>query len=300
MSLVGLARIREDTRYSMKEAISRSLDLINFQFDRNIRKIVIKPNMCYYWDYSTGQTTDPRFIGALIDLIRERIPSEVAISIVESDASAMKCRHAFGLLGYTKLAEDFDVKLVNLSEDSFESTKVSVGKESFGIRLPTSIKEADLKINVPKIKYQGRHIEITCALKNIFGCNPYAKKFRYHSRLGETIIALNKALNFDVCIVDGNIVSGIQPRRLGLVMSGSDPVAIDSAAAEIAGLNSGTIKYIQLAHKEGLGNTRFNPVGVPIAYFRKGYPRRNVRQKLMGKAYYLVTSIGLGPRLGLE
>ena len=39
------------------------------------------------------------------------------IAIVESDASAMRCKYAFSMLGYEKLAKEKNVRLVNLSED---------------------------------------------------------------------------------------------------------------------------------------------------------------------------------------
>jgi uncharacterized protein (DUF362 family) len=301
MSLVGFAKIRENTIDSAEQAISESLNLIHYKFDKKINDVVIKPNLCYYWDYSTGQTTDPKFIAALVNLIRRKVFPRVNISIVESDASAMKCRHAFRILGYEKLARDYNVRLVNLSQDSFENVQASLGTQSFQIRVPRTVKEADLKINVPKIKYTGRkEIKLTCALKNIFGCNPYPEKFKYHSRLGEAIVAINKAMKFDLCIIDGNVVSGIQSRKLGLAMASQDPVAIDVAAAEIAGINPKTLRYIQLASKEGLGSKHFIPKGSPIAHFKKAYPRKNIKGKLMDKAYSLTKLIGLGKRLGIE
>ena len=283
----------------MKRRIEDSLDLINYKFQKNIKKVVIKPNMCYYWDYSTGQTTDPRFIAALIDLIREKTSSS-EISIVESDASAMKCKHVFGMLGYEKLSKDYNVKLVNLSEDKYDVAQVTVGGQCFNLIVPRTIRDADLRINVPKIKYTMEEIKITCALKNIFGCNPYPRKFRYHPRLGEVIVASNKAMKFDLCIIDGNIVSGIQPCRLGLVMASKDPVAIDTAAAKMAGVNPKRIKYLQLAEKEGLGNTSFIPRGIPPSYFNRRYPRKDMTKKVMGKAYGLVMRLGLSKKLGLE
>ena len=298
MSLVSSAKIRKNTINSIKDAIKESLDLIGFSFGQETKNVVIKPNLCYYWDYSTGQTTDPRFIMALIDLIRART-SSVSISIVESDASAMKCKFAYKMLGYERLSKDYGVRLVNLSEDKSDMIEVKAGEVSFSLMLPQTIKNADLKINVPKIKYTMENIKITCALKNIFGCNPYPKKFRYHPKLEEAIVAINKAMKFDLCIIDGNVVSGIEPRRLGLVMASKDPVAIDVAAAKIAGINARTIKYIQLADKEGLGNNHFIPKGMPISHFIAGYPRKNLQKKFMSKAYSLVTHIGLGKRLGL-
>ena len=300
MSLVSFVRIRNNTIDSLKHAIVDSLSLIEYSFTKGTKNVVIKPNMCYYWDYSTGQTTDPKFVAALIEVIREKISPRANISIVESDASAMKCKYAFKMLGYEKLSQDYKVKLVNLSEDTTTNTvEVSIGGHKLRLPIPQTIQNADLKINIPKIKYTIQEIKITCALKNIFGCNPYAKKFKYHSRLEEAIVAINKAMNFDLCMIDGNIVSGVQPRRLGLVMASKDPVAIDAAAAKIAGIDPKTARYLQLAAKEGLGNIKFIQRGMPIDYFKARYPRKGVQKKLMGKAYGFIVTMGLGKRLGL-
>jgi len=299
MSLVSFAKIGNDSTDSMRQAILESLNNINYAFGKEVKNVVIKPNMCFYWDYSTGLTTDPKFIGALIDLIREKTSSP-KIYIVESDASAMKCKHAFRILGYEKLSKDYNVPLINLSEDKYDIVQGKVRGHPFRIMVPWTIKNADLKINVTKIKYSLEQVKVTCALKNIFGCNPYPRKYRYHHILGDVIVAANKAMPFDVCIIDGNIVSGIQARRLGLVMASKDPVAIDAAAAKMAGVNPKTIKYLQLAQKEGLGNTHFIPRGVSPNYFNERYPKKSVRKKLIAKAYVTVKRLGLGKRLGLE
>jgi len=297
LSAVSFVKIGQNR---LKQAILDSLDLIHFSFPRNVENVVIKPNMCYYWDYSTGQTTDPRFVGALIDLLREQISPNIDISIVEADASAMKCKHAFRLLGYEKLSRDYNVKLVNLSEDKTTPIEVTVNNQPFRLRMPNTIQSADLKINATKIKYSLERIKITCALKNVFGCNPYPKKFRYHPKLEEMIVALNKAMRFDLCLVDGGIVSGIQPRRLGLVIASTDPVAIDAAAAKIAKVNPKKIRYIRLATKEGLGNLSFVEKGIPLSYFRDRYPKKDVRTILVSRAYNLAIRMKLGKKLGLE
>lgn len=300
MSLVSFISIGRNTIDGIKHAILESVDEINYTFGKDIQNVVIKPNLCYYWDATTGQTTDPTFVAALIEVVREKTSPEINISLVESDASAMKCKHGFRFLGYEKLAEEYDVNMVNLSEDTCETSKVTAGKHTFDIMIPQTIQKADLKINVSKIKYAMNGIELTCALKNIFGCNPYPKKYKYHPRLGETIVALNKAMRFDLCLIDGNIVSGIQPRRLGLVMASEDPVAIDVAAAKVASLNPRRIRYLQLASDEGLGSTSFVPKGMPLTQFKNSYPKKTFKKKLMGRAYALALQSGLGKRLGLE
>jgi uncharacterized protein (DUF362 family) len=296
MSLVSLVKIRKER---FKEAIIHSLRLIDYYFPVNVRNVVIKPNMCYYWDYSTGHTTDPKFVASLIDVLREQISPKVNVSVVESDASAMKCKYAFRILGYEKMALQNGASLVNLSEEKSEKITTSVGKYSFGIKVPHTIKNADLRINVPKIKYMGK-VKITCALKNVFGCNPRPRKFVYHPLLGEAIVAVNKAMKFDLCIVDGNIVSGVQARKLGLVMASRDPVATDCVAARIAKVNPSSMKCVQLASKEGIGKSDFIPRGIDWRFFGARYPRRGVQSKLTSKAFDVISMMHLGGRLGLD
>ena len=291
MSLVSFVKVEKEAE--IRKAIQDSLDLIQYKFPTNIRNISIKPNMCYYWDFTTGQTTDPKFVASLVELIHEQISSEVNISIVESDASAMKCKYAFKMLGYEKMAQNYKkLRLVNLSEDDGEKNEVKAGDEPFHFMVPKTIQNADLRINVPKIKYLSQ-TKISCALKNIFGCNPYPNKFKYHHKLDEAIVALNKSMKFDLCILDGIIVSGSQPRKLGLVMASRDSVALDCATAKLAGVNPKSVQHIMLAYKEGLGNTSFIPKGTNPKFFEKRYPKREFVDKVMLSAYKLVTRIGL-------
>jgi len=280
---------------SVKEAIKEAIKLIGYSFPK-AEKIVIKPNMCYYWDYSTGQTTDPNFVAALIEILREEISPDIEISIIESDASAMKCKYAFKYLGYEKLAEEYNVNLINLSEVESEQVKVKVKDENFEFLLPKIIKNSDLRINVPKMKYMA-FTKISCALKNIFGCNPYPKKFKYHRRLNETIIALNKIMPFELCILDGIIVYGSMTSKLGLVMASEDAVAMDAAAATIMGVNPKSVGHIVLAEREGLGSASFMTRGASLDYFKDKFPKRKLSDKAVEFGYRLVCALGLDNRL---
>jgi len=293
MSLVSFVQTKNS---NIKKAIEESLDLIDYKFQKNIKNVTIKPNMCYYWDYSTGQTTDPKFVAAIIEILREKISPNINISIVESDASAMKCKYAFKFLGYEKIAKQYHVKLVNLSEVEAEPVKVKVANQNFNFMVPQIINGADLRINVPKMKYMSL-TKISCALKNIYGCNPYPKKFKYHSRLSETIVALNKVMRFNLCILDGIIVSSSQASKLGLVMASQDSVAVDTAAAKILGVNPKSVKYIVLAEKEGIGKTSFTAKGMNPNYFKDKCPKKNLTDKTITQGYRLVCALGLEKRL---
>jgi uncharacterized protein (DUF362 family) len=252
--------------------------------------------MCYYWDWSTGQTTDPVFVAALIGLFREEISPDVKISIVESDASAMKCKYAFKYLGYEKLARDCDVDLVNLSSVEAEKATVRVADEVFEFMVPKIIRDADLCVNVPKMKYMS-FTKISAALKNIYGCNPYPRKFEYHSKLDRVIVALNKVMPFDLHVLDGLTVCGSKTLRLGLVMASQDPVAVDAVAAKIMGINPKSVVHLRLAEKEGLGKTSFIAKGVDIDYFRRRFPRRSFSEKAIALGYRVACKLGLDKRL---
>jgi uncharacterized protein (DUF362 family) len=295
MSLVGLAECKTRNVDSIKRAIREAFRLIDYSLPK-AEKIVIKPNMCYYWDWSTGQTTDPLFVAALIGLLREEISSNVEISIVESDASAMKCKYAFKYLGYEKLAKDCNVNLVNLSEVETEKVTVKVEDEVFEFSVPRIIRDADLCVNVPKMKYM-IFTKISAALKNIFGCNPYPKKFEYHSKLDKVIVALNKVMPFDLHVLDGLTVCGSKTLRLGLVMASQDPVAVDALAAKIMGINPKSVVHLGLAEKEGLGKTSLVVKGANIDYFRKRFPRKGLSEKAITLGYRVVCKLGLDKRL---
>ena len=300
MSFVSLVKIPGDVQSPMKQAITQSLSLIDYVFDKNVKKVVIKPNLCYYWDCSTGQTTEPRFVAELIDLIREQTSPNVDIAIIESDASAMRCKYAFRMLGFEKLAADKNVRLVNLTEDTSDNVCVSCSGKTYNFQVPKTIHDADLKINIAHIKYTVDPVKLTCALKNIYGCNPNPKKFKYHSDLGNVIVALNKAMKFDLCLIDNNIASGVQPRKLGLVMASQDPLAIDVAAAKIAWLNPNKIPYFAVAEKEGVGKRAYIPKGESLDYFRALYPKPMLKMKMKRQVRKLLVHVGMGKRLGLE
>jgi len=279
MSLVSIVQAEEMDLLSYKKAIEKSLNHLEFSFNKRFNKILVKPNLCYYYDYSTGETTDPKFVGILIDVLRDRFSQNLDISIVESDASAMRCRYVFKMLGYEKLAKDKDVRLVNLSKQKSKIVEIKINNKNLSLYIPEIINESDILINVPKIKYQFG-TKITCALKNIYGCNAYQKKYVYHDYLDEAIVGLNKVIKSDLVIVDGIISTGILTKKLGMVISSEDTVAIDSVASKILGFNPKSIKHIVLASKEGLGKMQYKIIGEELSYIESIFPKKRMKNKI--------------------
>ena len=232
--------------------------------------------------------TDP-FVGALIDVLRTTFPSNPEISIVESDASAMKCRHIFKMLGYDELAREKDVRLVNLCEEKSSPIEMEIAGHSLKFNIPELLLDCDFLVNVPKIKYlDGNGIKLTCALKNIFGCNAVQKKSTYHNTLSEAIIGLNKIIRTSLVVVDGIVVKGKYTKQLNLVMASENVVAADAAASRLLGINPKSEKQLSLASRESLGELDFDPVG-DFDYFKHNFPRKSLKENLYkrGASAYL-------------
>lgn len=267
----------ENSNDDIGKAVTKAFEVLNFNFNEKIKCVVIKPNLCYYWDYSTGETTDPRTVSAVVDFIRDCLGKDVSIIVAEADASAMKTKYAFKALGYEDLSRTKNVQLVNLSNGNVVHAKVKVEKEEFVLPINTLLLNADLVINMPKIKTH-EVIGFTCALKNMFGAIAKPRKYAYHKRLSHVIVAANKLMRSDVTIVDGIIARGSCPRKLGVIIAGDNPLATDFVAAEIAGFNPRRIRYLKMAEKEGIGNVNGIDIfedSVRLAEIKNRFPSYN-------------------------
>ena len=267
--------VKADSAQDLKDAVFQVLGLIDFKPPNSVKSVVIKPNMCYYWDASTGYTTDPRVVAGIIDWAREMF-GDVHIKVAEADASAMRTKHAFPALGYDKLAREKKVELFNLSNDELLDETVRVNGREISFKVPAILKKSDLFINVPKLKIM-RAVKITCAMKNVFGCIGFPKKMIYHKILDEAIVGINKVLHPHLTIVDGLVGLGRFPAKLGLVMASADVVSVDWVASQIMGYRPSQINFLKLAIKEGLGNPHdlsiagVNPKEIAKAFPKEGF-----------------------------
>lgn len=254
MSRVVLTTMKSDSseHSNIEDTVRRSLDLLGYNFEKEIDTVLIKPNLCYYWDYSTGETTDPRVVSAIVDYLRAVAGSDVNIFVAEADASAMKTKYSFKMLGYEELSRAKQVGLVNLSEGDIVEIQIAVGDGKLTLAVNKMLLDSDLVINVPKLKTHNL-TGITCSLKNMFGAIAKPRKYVYHQNLDEVIVGMNKLVKSDVCIVDGIIARGKHTKKMNLIMAGDDPLATDLVVARILGLNPAGIRYLRMAKRENIG-----------------------------------------------
>ncbi|MCW3996522.1 MAG: DUF362 domain-containing protein [Candidatus Bathyarchaeota archaeon] len=271
-------------------AVEHALDALNYEF-AGVETIYIKPNLCYYWNASTGETTDGRVVCSIIKYLRKKIGEDVKITVAEADASAMRTKYAFSILGYDELCQLNGAELKNLSAGTIVERTVQVGDSKLTLPFNEDLLKADLIINVPKLKTHN-FVGVTGALKNIFGAIAKPRKYVYHRIIDNAIVAANKIVHSDLVVVDGLVVRGSCPKKLGIIMAGDNALSTDVIAAKAMSFNPRSVPYFNLAAKERLGtmtNIDILEKGVSLAEIKKIFPHYSHRMH----------SISWGLQLGL-
>jgi uncharacterized protein (DUF362 family) len=197
--------------------------------------------------------------------------------------------------------------LKNLSEGNIVEKTVKVGRTEVTLPFNEILLNADLIINVPKLKTHN-FIGVTCALKNIFGAIAKPRKYAYHNNIVNVIVAANKIVPSDLVVVDGLIVRGSCPKKLGVIMAGDNVLSTDFVAAEAMSFKPKKVPYLNLAAKEKIGETENISViedGVTLAEVKKSFPHYSHRmhsitwglQLKMLRAYTAVSGDVLPPFL---
>ncbi len=280
MAKVSIASVKNQafSNVEIDSAVERAIDNLNYDFS-GVKNVMIKPNLCYYWNASTGETTDGRVVCSVIKYVKQKLGSDVKITVAEADASAMRTKYAFSILGYDDLCQKNNVALKNLSEGNVVEHTVKVNGEELKLPFNEDFLNADLIINVPKLKTHN-FIGVTCAMKNIFGAISKPRKYSYHKNIVNVIVAANKIAPSDITVVDGLIVRGSVPKKLGVIMAGDNVLSTDFVAARAMSFNPKKVPYLSLAGRENIGETEDISViedGITLAEVKKNFPHYSHR-----------------------
>jgi len=244
----------------IRAAVRRSLDLLGgvSRFVRPGNKVLLKPNLLSAQSPEQAITTHPAVVEAVIELVKEAggVPL-----LGDSPAGAIKSlEELWSTTGMLEVCHRHQVELV-----SFESS--GVYQREFGGRryhIAKPVLDADVIINLPKLKTHSLTV-MTGAVKNVYGVIPGLKKSMYHkqapkpwefSRLLVDIYALAKPhLNIVDAVtgMEGFGPSAGRPRQLGLILAGSDGVAVDAWAAHLLGRKPLDIPTTKIAYRQNLG-----------------------------------------------
>jgi uncharacterized protein (DUF362 family) len=200
----------------------------------------------------------------------------LSIFIVESDATVARPDKLIRWLGLKTVIEKHEAKWVNITKDELVKVKIE-GRYFHEIEIPKIVADADCLITTPKLKTH-TITNISCCLKNQFGCIPYRNKIRFHPRLDDVIVDACLAMKPDFCIVDGILgMGGVKGPDLGIpiqsnvVITGRDPVSVDSVCAKLMGFNPYLIGHIRKAQGSGIGRISSTIIGEDLNLMKKNF-----------------------------
>jgi uncharacterized protein (DUF362 family)/NAD-dependent dihydropyrimidine dehydrogenase PreA subunit len=183
--------------------------------------------------------------------------------------------------GIMQAAEENGGQLVFFQQDGVVEVKGSSPK--LPIRISKLVLEADVIINLPKLKTHGLTL-YTGAIKNMFGTVPGFHKSTYHT-------SFPKAADFAAAVVDifaatkptlnimdavigmeGNGPTSGMPRKMGLLIASPDAVALDAVGAYLIGYEPERILTTAIAAKRNLGESNLGKIeiiGPPLSQYRQ-------------------------------
>lgn len=175
--------------------------------------------------------------------------------------------------GYLPLIEALDLPVVEFRGRQYETG----GEEFHRLRLSREAMEADVVINLPKVK---SHVQLTLTLgvKNLFGCVPGKMKAWWHmeagkdaDRFGRMLVETARAIAPELTIIDGiighegNGPSGGDPRFLGILGASGDVFALDRAMVEILGVGPDRVPTLVAAERSGL-SPQLDAIAFPLLH----------------------------------
>lgn len=240
-----------------------------FDFDSLVpagAKVAVKVNLSTpFAENAEGSNTAPEILEAVCRILKTRTDN---VSVVESNGMRYNTMEAFEVTGYLPILEKFGFSPVNMSEDEWVETGEPLIR---GWGLSKTLLEADVFITLPVLKTHATTV-FTGALKNQFGCYPQNNRILLHPHLDEVIGLINSILKPKLAIMDGIVamegrgpINGV-PRRMNLLLASTDPVALDSTAMRLVGIDPYTSGHVVMAAEKGLGQLDSDGIAIDGDY----------------------------------
>jgi uncharacterized protein (DUF362 family)/Pyruvate/2-oxoacid:ferredoxin oxidoreductase delta subunit len=273
MHLVSLQKVETYDRDAVREGLISLLAPLGGMsaFVRPGERVLLKPNMLAGKPPEKAVTTHPEVLRGVIELVKDA----GGIPLVGDSPGVGGFRRVLEKSGMLRVVEETGAELAEFVEP-VEVAGQGVFKR---FELARPYLEADRLINLPKLKTH-EMMTMTCAVKNLFGAVVGAAKAGWHLKAGadrqmfaRMLLEIYLLRKPELTIVDavtameGNGPGSGDPRPVGLLLAGINPVAVDVIAGEIAGIPKRLLYVERMAERLGLdGADRATvmTVGVPL------------------------------------
>lgn len=241
------------------------------------KRVLIKPNLVETNNGESGNTTDYRVIGALIKLAAER---RSAVTVGDSSGlrwhgATERCLIETGIRDY---CEPLGANVVSFDGLEPLLVKIPDGEAIKEVYLAPPAIESDLVIDAPKIK---THVltRTTGGIKNLFGAVPGGIKSTLHATgstresFASIVVDIFSAIRPGLTVMDAVVGLGGMWREQdkifpGVIIAGTDTVAVDAVAAKILGYEPMDVPILAMAQRRGLGLAdlgRIEIIGEPVS-----------------------------------
>jgi uncharacterized protein (DUF362 family) len=238
------------------------------------RHVVLKPNLVEF-EPGTCINTHPMVVHAALEAFHSL--GAASVRIAEGPGHRRNTLDLADAAGYFGTIPDFESRFIDLNLD--DVTRVRPGHQLSAVPklyLPNTALGADLLVSVAKMKTH-HWVGATLSMKNLFGVVPGAvygwpKNVLHWAGIDESIADLHTCFPRQFAIVDGIVgmegngpIQGT-PKQAGVLVAGSDPVAVDATCCRIMGIDPTRIGYLRLAAEEArLAEMHIHQAGEKIA-----------------------------------
>lgn len=258
MSLVSLVRATSYDLKSLNKSIETLLEPLGGikAFVKEGDRVLLKPNLLTGSRPTKECVTRPEVVYCLAKMVIEA-GGKPFLGDSPAFGSAMGVAKANG---YLPLLEELNVPVREFHGKRYKA----IGEEFNHLRLSKEAMEADVIINLPKVK---SHVQLTMTMgvKNLFGCVPGKMKAWWHTeagkdanRFGQMLVETARTINPDLTLIDGiighegNGPSGGEPRHLGILGASKDVFALDRSILDIIKVNPVNVPTVAVSQKMGL------------------------------------------------
>ncbi|MBN2181759.1 MAG: DUF362 domain-containing protein [Sedimentisphaerales bacterium] len=249
-----MAQVAKVKFIDYQTSIAKALDLIGA--GENLPQdglIIIKPNLTN--SSPPPVTTSVAAAEAVYKYCKTSTKAKIAIG---DGCGSGKTADVFKTLGYTKFAERCGIELLDFNEAETITVKNENAFQLKTFHMPKIVKDAYI-ISLPVLKDHS-FTETTIAMKNMFGIAPgkfYAggwNKSKLHSpSTDKSVVDICLYKKPALSVVDASValkgmhLSGTH-KKLGLILAGFDPVAVDTIGSELLGHNPKKLPFLTLAN----------------------------------------------------
>ncbi|AZR72910.1 hypothetical protein BBF96_05600 [Anoxybacter fermentans] len=226
------------------------------------QKVLLKANLLMAKKPEEAATTHPAVVHAVAELVHEADGKAIIGDSPGGPFNRTLLQRVYRRTGMEAVAVATGAELN--WEFGFVKHSFPEGKILKNVTVGKYIKNADLIINLPKLKTHGL-TKMTGGVKNLFGAIPGLLKAEYHLNMqkiddfADALIDIALFVSPGLTIMDGIIgmegegPSGGKPIELNTLLVSPNPFALDVVMAELVKIKPEKIPTIKMAKKRGLG-----------------------------------------------